>query len=115
MRRGLQVDEGMGSQDEDEVGDDVGEVDVAEVAEQRVADDFVQPPVLQQEMDVPDELNLDGCDSDMDEGGGQTDQILPAELDADEAPEAMDAGELLHWHGFSAPGLLLCVQLVGCA
>eukprot|EP00892_Ulva_mutabilis_P006644 jgi/Ulvmu1/4351/UM002_0076.1 len=72
-------------------------MDMEEVAQQMAADDFVQPQALQPEMELPDELNLDGSGSDMDEAGIQTEQGQPADAegetnsDAEQTLESMDA------------------------
>lgn len=83
--------------------EDGGEMDFKEVAEQMAGDDLTRSQEPQPELDLPDEINLDGSGSDMDgdgerDGEGDLAQERSVELDINGITDIMDAGELSRWN-----------------
>lgn len=93
----MQVQE---AQKDAECGEDQqeGAMDEGDIAEQMAADDFLQPQAQQQELEVPEDLNLDGDALDGEADDDVQNADAQAEADEEEEPAVMDAGAALLLH-----------------
>lgn len=69
-----------------------GAMDEGDVAEQMAADDFLQPQAQQPELEVPEDLNLDGDALDGEEAEDVPNADAQAEADDEVEPVLMDVG-----------------------